>query len=249
MAEEKAKKSEKKTEKVEKTKKGKGGLIAGVICGVVAIVVAVVLVIVFGGGYKKKTETYTIKNEKRGSEVTFDFAAEELGYEVKDSTDGIKFVHPEMKSTITLRLYDTNKRDIIKPADAFYSDKYHDWSEIKVGDYEGFKIYRSADMMNKVEMALVLDMYDEEKSRVDGVTIVVEQSPMQPREYDWDAISFYESEDFQHLLKTMKLTVNEKEQLIKKYFFCFFYTVGFHEFGAEASRAREVVDVDFNEMF
>ena len=95
------------------------------------------------------------------------------------------------------------------PPDAFYSDKYHDWSEIKVGKYEGFKIYKTADLANKVEMALVLDMYDEEKSRVDGVTIMIDQSPMQPREYDWDAISFYESDDFQHMLETMKLTVVE----------------------------------------
>ncbi|MBR2543668.1 hypothetical protein IKF03_03715 [Candidatus Saccharibacteria bacterium] len=211
MSEEKAKKTEEKSEK-KTTKKGKGGLIAGIICGVVAVIVAVVLIIVLGGGYKKKTETFTIKNEKRGSEVTFDFAAEELGYEAKDSTDGIKFTNPEDKSTITLRLYDTNKRDIIKPADAFYSDKYHDWSEIKVGDYEGFKIFRSADLAGKVEMGLVLDMYDEEKSRVDGLTIIIEQSSMQPREAEFNPIEFYESEDFQHLLKTIKLKVEASEE-------------------------------------
>lgn len=218
MSEEKTEKAEKveKAEKAEKAekksaKKGKGGLIGAIIGCVVVVAAVVIAVIMLAGGYNKKTETYTIKNDKRGSEVTFEFAGEELGYETKDSTDGIKFTHPDIKSIITLRLYDTNKRDIIKPEDAFYSDKYHDWSEIKVGDYEGYKIYRSADLANKVEMGLVLDMYDSEKSRVDGLTIIIEQSPMQPREYEWDAISFYESDDFKHLLNTLKLTVNEAE--------------------------------------
>ena len=200
MSEENAKKTEKKS---------KTGLIAGIIGGLAVVIVAVVLVIVLGGGYKKKTETFTIKNDSRGSEVTFDFAAEELGYKAEDYVNGIKFTNPEDKSTITIRLYDIWERDIIKPADAFYSDKYHDWSEVKFGDYEGFKIFKTAELASKVEMALVLDMYDEEKSRVDGVTIVIDQSPMQPRDAEFDPIKFYESEDFKHLLETMKLTVAE----------------------------------------
>ena len=200
MSEEKAKKPEKKS---------KTGLIAGIIGGLAVVIIAVVLVIVLGGGYKKKTETFTIKNDSRGSEVTFDFAAEELGYKAEDYVNGIKFTNPEDKSTITIRLYDIWERDIIKPADAFYSDKYHDWSEVKFGDYEGFKVFYSAELASKVEMALVLDMYDESTSRVDGVTIMIEQSPMQPRDAEFDPIKFYESEDFKHLVETMKLTVAE----------------------------------------
>ena len=222
MSEEKAKSAAKnsKTEKTEKPEQSKKtnkkstnkGLVWGIIGGAVVAIVAIVVAIIVGTGYHKKTETYTITNDRRGSEVSFEFAGEELGYKTEEYPNGIKFVHPDIKSIITLRLYDTNERDIMKPADAFYSDKYHDWSEIKVGDFEGFKIFRSADLANKVEMGLVLDMYDESKSRVDGLTIIIEQSSMQPREYDWDAISFYESDDFKHLLDTIKFTVNESAE-------------------------------------
>lgn len=209
MSEEKTKATEKDTAKKDAAKKGKVGLIIGIVCGAVALIVAAVLIFVISTGYHKKTETFTIKNESRGSELSFDFAAEELGYEAKDSYNGIEFSNPEDKSSIRVRLYDANERDIIKPADSFYSDNYHDWSEIKVGDYQGFKIYYNAELFGKVEMALVLDMYDESKSRVDGITLEVVQSPMQPRASEFDPIKFYESEDFQHILKTIKFTAPE----------------------------------------
>lgn len=197
-------------EEEEKKTTKKGRLTKALIVIVGGIITVAIVAVLLNSGYNKKTETFTIKSSSRGSEVTFDFAAKELGYETETSTNGIKFTNPEDKSIITIRRYDTWERSLIKPADAFYSDDYHDWSEIKVGDFEGFKIFKTAELASKVEMALILEMYDESTSRVDGLTIEIIQSPMQPRDAEFDPIKFYESEDFKHLVETMKLTYVEE---------------------------------------
>lgn len=192
------------------TKKSKKGLIAALVAIIGGVLAVVIVIVLLNGGYDRKPETFTIKNDRRGSAVTFEFAAEALGYETKNSTDGIRFAHPENKSNIIVRLYDVYKQDLIKPADAFSADQYRDWSEVKFGGLEGYKIFRSAeDLADRVEIALVLDMYDEEKSRVDGITIMIEQSPTQSRDAEFNPFKFYESEDFKHLLETIKLTIEE----------------------------------------
>ena len=207
-------KAEKKSEK----KDNKGWIAAAIVGGVVAVVAIVGVVIgVTSGGekepeYSKKTETYVAKNEKRGSEVSFEFAAEELGYEAKDYTNGIEFTNPEDKSSIRIRVYDEYYKNLIKDEDAFSTKSFRDYVKGEFAGHEGYKIVKFGSLASSIEMALVLDMYDSSKSRVDGVAIQIVQSPMQPREEEFNSEKFFESEDFQHLLKTLKLKVNEAEE-------------------------------------
>ena len=206
-------KSEKKSEK-----KSNKGWIAAAVGGVVAVaaIVGIVIGVTSGGGekepeYSKKTETYVAKNEKRGSEVSFEFAADELGYEVKDYINGLEFTNPEDKSSIKIRVYDEYYKNLIKDENAFSTKSYRDYEKGEFAGHEGYKIVKFGSLASSIEMALVLDMYDSSKSRVDGVAIQIIQSPMQPREAEFNPEKFFESEDFQHLLNTLKLTVNEAE--------------------------------------
>lgn len=158
-------------------------------------------------GYNKEMNEYTVKSANDKGELTFKLA-KDLNYE-PESKSGVTFrlTSKDNLSDISVHIaydYETSAT-ITKKEKDFYSDKYHDFKEITVGEHKGWSIYYGE---SQYEMGLVLTDRDAD-NKVYGVTINVRKSPVMKENMSFDVKEFVESEDFKQMLQSMKITVNE----------------------------------------
>ena len=155
-------------------------------------------------GYNKEVETYTIEKEK--AKVSFEFA-KDLGYEATQSQSKIELYNAENLSRLNIRVYYDYpaSSNITKDEKSFYSDSYQDYKKETIGEYEGWSIYKRAELLTNYEINLKLTKQNEDK-KVYAIDINVEQSPLEKGK-SFNTDEFVNSEDFQHLLNSIKIEV------------------------------------------
>ena len=158
-------------------------------------------------GYNKEMNEYTVKSANDKGELTFKLA-KDLNYE-PESKSGVTFrlTSKDNMSDISVHIaydYETSAT-ITKKEKDFYSDKYHDFKEVTVGEHKGWSIYYGE---SQYEMGLVLTDRDAD-NKVYGITINVRKSPVMKENMSFDVKEFVESEDFKQMLQSMNITVNE----------------------------------------
>ena len=90
---------------------------------------------------------------------------------------------------------------------SFSKEKYHDYQIINVNGHEGWSIQKTTQLITAVEMGLVLSEPDND-NKVYAATIHITQSPLE-KGRNFNAIEYYNSDDFQHLLNSLQVEVTE----------------------------------------
>lgn len=161
-------------------------------------------------GYSKEVDQYTVKSNDDKGELSFEIA-KDLNYEPGSNVaTTFRITSKDNMSDISFHIaYDyKTSATITKKEKDFYSDKYHDFAEVTVGDYKGWSIYYGE---SQYDMGLVLTEPDS-SNKVYGVTISVRKSPVMKDGMSFDTKEFVNSEDFKHLLDSLKFTVKAEEQ-------------------------------------
>ena len=155
--------------------------------------------------YNKEVEIYSVESLNGMARVSFEFA-KDLGYNPVVGSNTARLRHPSNYSMVELTLIHNYRgsSSITKKEDDFYSDYYHDYKTVKIGNYEGWSIVKSTSTITDYEINLVLTSEDAE-NKVYAVDIKVTQSPLQKNKEDFDTMNFVNSDDFQHMLETIKL--------------------------------------------
>ena len=172
-----------------------------------------------GGGnggtskYSKAVETYKIEDVDGAGTLTFEFATKELGFEAEEGTNRVEFEHTDSGADVTVRfVYDyENSSNVTKDADDFYSEDYHDYAKVEKAGHSGWEIWETTELVNDYEVCLVLGE-SEEDGKVYAVDIMVEPSPMDS-DHIFDTKTFVESEDFAHMIETMKVDAASAEEI------------------------------------
>lgn len=163
--------------------------------------------------YNKEVETYTIErnDEDVDAKLTFELA-KELGYTAKESSHTIALENSENLSKIDVRLvYDyKNSASVTKDEKSFYTDKYQGFQQVELGEYKGWSIWYKAELMTKYEIELVLTQPDS-SNKVYAVDVNVAQSPLEAGKA-FNTEEFVNSEDFQHLLNSIKIEVGNEQE-------------------------------------
>ena len=161
-------------------------------------------------GYNKEVVEYTIKSANEKGELTFKLA-KDLNYE-PDSNLGstYRINSKDNMSNINVHIaYDyITSATITKKEKDFYSEKYHDFQEVTVGDYKGWSIYYGE---SEYQIGLVLTDKDKD-NKVYGATIIVRKSPVMKEDMHFDVKEFVESEDFKQMLNSIKFTVKDEAE-------------------------------------
>ena len=160
-------------------------------------------------GYNKEVVEYTIKSANDKGELTFKLA-KDLNYEASSNL-GVTYriVSKDNMSEISVHIaydYETSAT-ITKKEKDFYSEKYHDFKEVTVGNYKGWSIYYGE---SEYQMGLVLTDKDKD-NKVYGATIQVRKSPVMKEGMTFDVKEFVNSEDFKQMLNSINFKVNEAE--------------------------------------
>lgn len=187
-----------------------------------AVLVAIMLLsgfVVFSGcgekkeeskaGYNKEVDQYVVASSNEKGELSFEIA-KDLNYEKMTAGPSYRIKSKDNMSEISFHIaYDyKTSATITKKEKDFYSDKYHDFAEVTVGDYKGWSIYYGE---SQYDMGLVLTEPDA-SNKVYGVVISVRKSPIMKDGMTFDTKEFVNSEDFKHLLNSIKFTVKTEEQ-------------------------------------
>ena len=160
--------------------------------------------------YNKEVDTYTVTSVNKKAKVNFELA-KELNYEKGTALgdNSIKLVNKVDLSSITLRLvYDyKNSTTVTKTEKSFFSDQYKDYKEVEIGDFKGWSVWKKTKLVTKYEIELILTDPDSD-NKVYAIDINVDQSPLEKgREFDTE--EFVNSEDFQHLLNSIEISMPE----------------------------------------
>ena len=161
--------------------------------------------------YKKETETYTLNRPDNSAKLTFEFA-KDGGFTFKENQNNGTFENSENLGKIEIYFkYDyKNSSSITMKEDSFYAETYHDYQTINVNGHEGWSIQKTTQLITAVEMGLVLTEPDE-NNKVYAAIIHVSQSPLEKGK-SFNAIEYYNSEDFQHLLNTLQVEITENAE-------------------------------------
>ena len=184
---------------------------------VVVVIAAIILFVILGknntdnGGttkYNKETETYSVESLNGKAKASFEFA-KDSGYSFEQKDNNGTFKNSENLSSVELRLvYDyKNSSTITKTEDSFYDESYHDYQKVTIAGYEGWSIIKTTSLMTKYETNLVLTEPDAD-NKVYALDITVNQSPLNAGQ-SFNTEEFYNSDDFQHLLNSIKVEVTE----------------------------------------
>ena len=77
------------------------------------------------------TETYTINDTVNGARVSFEFAANYLGFKTQEETSGVGFVNPKNGANISVLLEYIDANEILNATmDSFNTDIYHDFEKM-----------------------------------------------------------------------------------------------------------------------
>lgn len=156
-----------------------------------------------GTGYSKETQKYSVLSPDKTGELVFEFAKDLPYAESKGLPGSFVLKSSENYSEIKARLVHdyANSATITKEEKDFYSDKYHDYQKVTYGDYKGWCIYNGE---YSYEISLILTEPTEEDHKVYAANIEVRKSPVMKDDMTFDVKEFVESEDFQHLLNSIK---------------------------------------------
>lgn len=155
--------------------------------------------------YNKEVEIHSIESINSVKRLSFELA-KDLGYNPVISGDTARFRHPSNYSMIEVQLVRNYRYSsiITKKEEDFYSDYYHDYKQVKVGNYEGWSIYKTTELLTDYQMNLILTSEDQE-NKVYALIIKVTQSPLQKDPNSFNTTDFVNSDDFQHLLNTISV--------------------------------------------
>lgn len=158
-------------------------------------------------GYNKEVETQNIQTIDGTGSISFEFEKNDK-YTVTPSSNKITIKNSENYAEVKVTaLHDSIfSATVTKKEKDFYSDKYHDYKEITVGNYTGWEIYKGE---SEYETVLVLSEKEKDTNKVYAVDVQVTKSPVMKENMTFDTAEFVKGEDFQHLLNSIKLTVNE----------------------------------------
>lgn len=149
------------------------------------------------------TETYTINDTVNGARVSFEFAANYLGFKTQEETSGVGFVNPKNGANISVLLEYIDANEILNATmDSFNTDIYHDFEKIEIAGYSGYKVLYSYDDTTSVEVALVLNMNEDGMANVTNIRISDDRAVASGA---FDSVKFYNTDEFQHLLNTLKI--------------------------------------------
>ena len=162
--------------------------------------------------YSKEVEIYTIERDDKAGTLTFELA-KDLGYEVQKSspTNGLTFVNSTDKSKISIKSYYDYIRssNITKEEKDFYSDKYQDYEKINIAGHDGWQIWEVNTSTTNYKSALVLTEADD-SNKVFAVGIEITQSSL-TEGASFNTREFVASEDFIHMIESMKVEAASKE--------------------------------------
>ncbi len=161
-------------------------------------------------GYSKEVVQYSITSNDEKGELSFELA-KDLNYEAGSNVaTTYRIVSKDNMSEIAFHIsYDyKTSATITKKEKDFYSEKYHDFAEVTVGDYKGWSIYYGE---SEYKMGLILTEPNDE-NKVYGVSIDVRKSPVMKEDMTFDTKEFVNSEDFKHMLDSLKFTVKAEEK-------------------------------------
>ena len=161
-------------------------------------------------GYSKEVVKYTTLSRNESGEVSFEIA-KDLPYEVsKGLANTFVLKSTENYSEIQVTAYYDYKTSstITKTEKSFYSDKYHDFQNVKVGDFEGWSIYNGE---YSYEIEFIVTEPDE-SNKVYAVDVQVIKSPVMKENMTFNVKDFVESDDFQHLLNSIEFNLIDKTE-------------------------------------
>ncbi|MBR2704569.1 MAG: hypothetical protein IKE91_03775 [Clostridia bacterium] len=161
-------------------------------------------------GYNKEVNQYVVETNDKKGELSLEIA-KDLNYETGSNVaTTFRITSKDNMSEISFHMsYDyKTSATITKKEKDFYSEKYHDYAEVTAGDYKGWSIYYGE---SQYDMGLVLTEPDA-NNKVYGVTISVRKSPVMKEGMTFDVKEFVNSEDFKHMLDSLKFTVKTEEQ-------------------------------------
>ena len=152
-------------------------------------------------GYSKQVENYTVKSSDETAEVSFELTAEDNFSQSSALGGGLELRNEVAKIEVRLLHDSALSSQIHKEEKDFYADKYHDYKEVTVGNYTGWEVYVDE---SEYKSVLVLSEKEEDTNKVYALSMTVSRE-----DKSVDLNGFINSEDFQHLLDTVNLTINE----------------------------------------
>lgn len=148
-------------------------------------------------------ETYTIDDTVSGAKASFEFATQYLGFETQEETNGIGFVNAKNGANISVLLEYTDANEVTgMTMDSFNAEIYHDFEKIEVEGHPGYKVLYSYDGTTSVELSLILNVDEDGMANVANVKISDDRTVATGA---FDPVEFYHTDEFQHLLNTLKI--------------------------------------------
>ena len=161
-----------------------------------------------GDSAKPAGKGYTIK-PTYGGEFYLEFP-EDLGYEAKEEKNSIVLTHKENKSTITVYTLDTSESSIIMKEKDFSSEAYNGYKTLEINGHKAYTINKSNNFAVTYGILLDKDERPENSYKYYGMKVVVSKSSLKLE--DFDPAAFVQTEAFQNLLNSIKVTPAAVEQ-------------------------------------
>ena len=165
------------------------------------------------GENKNEATTKTNPNAKEyvidatyGGKFTFEFPTD-LGYEAKEEKNKIVLTNKENGSTISFYTMDTSKTSIIMKEKDFSSSAYYGYKTLEINGHEAFTINRNNDFDITYGILFDKDVREGHLGQYYGVKIVVSKSSLKLDQFD--PAAFVQTEAFQNLLNSIKVTPAE----------------------------------------
>lgn len=156
-----------------------------------------------GNSTSANIQKYTI-NPSYGGEFYLEFA-NDLGYEAKEERNTLVFTHKENKSTIRIYTMDTSTSSILMKEKDFSSTAYSGYKELEINGHKAYTITSGNNYAIIYGIQLEKDERDPNINyKYFGVKIEVSKSPLKLD--DFDPTAFVQTEGFQHLLNSIKVS-------------------------------------------
>ena len=157
-----------------------------------------------GNAYNKEVETHKVKTSDGTAEISFEFEKSNK-YLIGTGANSIVIKNSQNYAEVKVTaLHDSILSSTVTKKEKDFGSNFHDYKEVKVGSYYGWEIYEGESSYKSV---LVLNDKDE-SNRVYAVKIEVIKSPIMKENMSFDTAEFVKGQDFQHLLNSIKLSVN-----------------------------------------
>lgn len=152
--------------------------------------------------YNKSVKTHSIQDASKTGTVSFEFTDERI-FDVDKSNGILTITNKENQSKVIMEvLHDTvYSNRISKDERDFMGRSARDYKKVNIGKYSGWSIYIGD---NQYETTLILTEPEGTSGLVYALNIVVKKSLSMRENVTFDVKNFVESDDFQHILDTIK---------------------------------------------